>query len=174
MSLSRKRSTRRPAPPIFAHHDHATDSVIAHLAACGVAVEAGPVQRTGARGPLSRSRSATRRNLIELANALDGGLTRPARGSWRDDGPTLLRPSLCMRSSCSFPCATSGGALALCQRADRRRSEGIMAAHARLFAAHGVPVLTFAGRGGAGTPGSPARSCPNWTRSTPKFWNARR
>jgi catechol 2,3-dioxygenase-like lactoylglutathione lyase family enzyme len=48
------------------------DHVIAHLAACGVAVEAGPVQRTGARGPLQsvyvRDPDA---NLIELANALD-------------------------------------------------------------------------------------------------------
>src|SRR5829696_975517 len=38
--------------------------------------------------------------------------------------------------------------------------EGIMAAHARLLTAHGVPVLTFAGRGGAGTPQQPGRIVP--------------
>ena len=38
--------------------------------------------------------------------------------------------------------------------------EGIMAAHARLFTVHGVPVLTFAGRGGAGSPEQPGRLVP--------------
>ena len=38
--------------------------------------------------------------------------------------------------------------------------EGIMGAHARLFTAHGVPVLTFAGRGGAGTPEQPGAIVP--------------
>ena len=38
--------------------------------------------------------------------------------------------------------------------------EGIMAAHARLLTAHGVPVLTFAGRGGAGPPEQPGRIVP--------------
>jgi catechol 2,3-dioxygenase-like lactoylglutathione lyase family enzyme len=46
--------------------------VIAHLAACGVPVEEGPVRRTGARGPIEsvyfRDPDA---NLIELANYLD-------------------------------------------------------------------------------------------------------
>jgi catechol 2,3-dioxygenase-like lactoylglutathione lyase family enzyme len=46
--------------------------VIAHLAACGVVVEEGPVPRTGARGPLEsvyiRDPDG---NLIELANELD-------------------------------------------------------------------------------------------------------
>jgi glycosyltransferase involved in cell wall biosynthesis len=38
--------------------------------------------------------------------------------------------------------------------------EGILGAHARLLAAHGVPVLTSAGRGGAGTPGQPGAIVP--------------
>lgn len=52
------------------------DAVIAHLAACGVPVEEGPVTRTGARGPI---RSLYIRdpdgNLVELANYAD-----PLRG----------------------------------------------------------------------------------------------
>jgi catechol 2,3-dioxygenase-like lactoylglutathione lyase family enzyme len=48
------------------------DAVVAHLAACGVPVEEGPVTRTGARGPI---RSVYVRdpdgNLIELAHYLD-------------------------------------------------------------------------------------------------------
>lgn len=46
------------------------DEVIAHLAACGVGIEEGPVPRTGATGPI---RSLYIRdpdgNLIEIANA---------------------------------------------------------------------------------------------------------
>jgi catechol 2,3-dioxygenase-like lactoylglutathione lyase family enzyme len=48
------------------------EAVIAHLAACGVAVELGPVERTGAQGPI---RSVYIRdpdgNLIEVSNYLD-------------------------------------------------------------------------------------------------------
>ncbi len=48
------------------------DRVIAHLAASGVAVEEGPVQRAGAQGPIEsvyiRDPDG---NLIELANVLD-------------------------------------------------------------------------------------------------------
>jgi len=51
--------------------------VSAHLTACGVAIEEGPIDRTGAHGPI---RSVYVRdpdhNLIELSNYLDaGGLT---------------------------------------------------------------------------------------------------
>lgn len=51
----------------------APDAVVAHLAACGVPVEEGPVVRTGALGPI---RSVYVRdpdgNLIELAQYFDG------------------------------------------------------------------------------------------------------
>lgn len=48
------------------------DEVLAHLRACQVAVEAGPVQRTGAHGPiLSVYIRDPDGNLIEVANLLD-------------------------------------------------------------------------------------------------------
>jgi catechol 2,3-dioxygenase-like lactoylglutathione lyase family enzyme len=49
------------------------DQVVSELAAAGVAIEEGPVERTGARGPIIsvyiRDPDA---NLIELSNYLDG------------------------------------------------------------------------------------------------------
>ncbi|WP_300301041.1 VOC family protein [Ferrovibrio sp.] len=47
------------------------DEVIAHLRACGVAVEDGPVRRTGATGPiLSAYLRDPDGNLLEISNAL--------------------------------------------------------------------------------------------------------
>lgn len=47
------------------------DAVVAHLAACGVAIEEGPVDRTGAAGPIrSVYLRDPDRNLIEIANYL--------------------------------------------------------------------------------------------------------
>ena len=49
------------------------EQVLAHLEACGVAVEAGPVPRTGAQGPITsvyfRDPDG---NLIEVSNATNG------------------------------------------------------------------------------------------------------
>ncbi|MEP7041773.1 MAG: VOC family protein [Dokdonella sp.] len=48
------------------------DAVIAHLRACGIVVEAGPVQRSGARSPLhSVYFRDPDRNLIEVSNEID-------------------------------------------------------------------------------------------------------
>ena len=49
------------------------EEVMRHLGACGVPVITGPVQRTGAVGPiLSVYIRDPDRNLIEVANAVDG------------------------------------------------------------------------------------------------------
>ncbi len=49
------------------------DAVVAHLAACGVPVEEGPVVRTGAQGPIhSVYVRDPDGNLIELARYVDG------------------------------------------------------------------------------------------------------
>ena len=57
------------------------DAVAAHLAACGVVIEEGPVTRNGAQGPMTslyiRDPDG---NLVELAS-YEGG------GSGADDGP---------------------------------------------------------------------------------------
>ncbi len=48
------------------------DAVVTHLVACGVAIEEGPVERTGATGPIrSIYLRDPDRNLIEIANYLD-------------------------------------------------------------------------------------------------------
>jgi len=48
------------------------DAVVAHLVVCGVAIEEGPVERTGATGPISSIYLRDPdRNLIEIANYLD-------------------------------------------------------------------------------------------------------
>jgi catechol 2,3-dioxygenase-like lactoylglutathione lyase family enzyme len=54
--------------------------VQAHLAACGVEVLEGPVQRTGTTGPiLSLYLRDPDDNLIEISNRLDSGRTADAR-----------------------------------------------------------------------------------------------
>jgi catechol 2,3-dioxygenase-like lactoylglutathione lyase family enzyme len=53
--------------------DDSLDDVAAHLQACGIAIEEGPITRTGARGPItSLYIRDPDRNLIELSNHLDG------------------------------------------------------------------------------------------------------
>lgn len=50
----------------------AIDDVIAHLTAAGVAIETGPVRRTGARGPiLSVYIRDPDRNLLEISNLIE-------------------------------------------------------------------------------------------------------
>jgi len=58
------------------------DAVIAHLDACGVAMEEGPVERTGATGPLmSVYFRDPDGNLIEVSNFLSGQAQPPATGT---------------------------------------------------------------------------------------------